>query len=248
MESRVPLHEAAKFLDVLQSAGLTETLSQKVIYSKGNKVARRMIEAINKKEEKVTNPFLAREIMGKNMFGVEEAIRYFGVHPDVIEMTEVSEIPWSVEVLKKAKNTHLLVAVFPLSILEIKERVDSMLFQDQNWYEKWPFAKERGTEASWQLIRKTPVENSASKTFREQLALVGKDKIPTAREMVYSLVGYALATGEHLFSHVFVRTSSEYSFGNYIVVGHFGYVGLKILSLADYERKRGWGVSSALKF
>ncbi len=209
-----------------------------------------MTKEISNKEFSSLNPqwLRAREIMGKNFFGIEEAIQYFGVKPTRQQTLALSEIPFSKDVLQKAKDTHILVAVFPLSILEIRKKVDSELFYDQSWYDKESFAEECG-EVSWQLVRKTPVDNSISKGWKEQLSLVGEDdEVPSARVMVYTIIGHYLATGERLFEHIYVRTSSVDSGGDRVDVGGFGSSGLLVSNFWDGYRCGGIGVSSARKF
>lgn len=196
------------------------------------------------KFEPTTSQKRAREIMGKNMFGVEEAIQHFGVNPTRQQTLALSEIPFSEEVLQKAKDTHVLVAVFPLSVLEIRGKVDSKLFYDQSWYNKESsFAKERG-ETSWQLVLKTPVDNSTSKNWEEQLALISEE-VPTAQVMVYTIIGHYLATGERLFEHIYVRTSSVDSDGYRVYVGYFDSDGLDVYDYWDAYRDDDVGVSSA---
>lgn len=243
------VHKEHELLLKLETAGLTEPLAQKVIDSKGNELAAKVVKFIqNGGFEPTTSQKRAREIMGKNMFGVEEAIQHFGVNPTRQQILALSEIPFSEAVLQKAKDTHVLVAIFPLSVLEIRGKVDSKLFYDQSWYNKESFAKERG-EASWQLVRKTPVDNSTLKNWEEQLALIGEeDEVPTAQAMVYTIIGHYLATGGRLFEHIYVRTSSVVSDGDRVCVGDFDSFGLNVDSFWDDCRRAYFGVSSARKF
>jgi len=243
------VHKEHELLLKLETAGLTEPLAQKVIDSKGNELAAKVVKFIqNGGFEPTTSQKRAREIMGKNFFGVEETIQHFGVNPTRQQTLVLSEIPFSEAVLQEAKDTHVLVAVFPLSVLEIRGKMDSKLFYDQSWYNKESFAKERG-EASWQLVRKTPVDNSVSKNWEEQQALIGEDdEVPTAQVMVYTIIGHYLATGERLFEHIYVRTSSVGSGGYRVDVGDFAPYGLGISSCWGGHRYDLLGVSSARKF
>jgi len=196
----------------------------------------------------------AREIMSKNFFGVEEAVKHFGVNPTRQQLAVLSEIPFSEAVLEESKYTHVLVAVFPLSILEIRDKVKHIelpsgqpLLSAQSWYDEESFAKERG-EVTWQLVRKTPVDDSTSKNWQEQQALIAKnDEVPSARVMVYTIVGHYLATGEHLFEHIYVRTSSVGSDGRCVDVGGFGSDGLFVDDDWVGAPGGGLGVSSARK-
>ena len=142
------------------------------------------------------------------------------------------------------------MAVFPLSILEIRGKVpaDQRLFYAQDWYNKESFAKDRG-DVSWQLVRKTPVESSTSKTWDEQQALLAKnEETPTARVMVYTIIGHFLATGERLFERIYVRCSDVDSDGFRVDVGRFVVNGLIVSDYWDGNRRGDIGVASARKF
>jgi len=210
-----------------------------------------MVQEIADKQSSSLNPqwLRSREIMAKNFFGVEEAIRCFGVSPSRVQLAVLSEIPFSESTLEQSKDTHVLVAVFPLSILDIRSNVqDKGLFYSQDWYDKQAFAKECG-EVSWQLVRKTLVDNSTSKNWQEQQALLSKDdEVPTSQVMVYTIIGHYLATGERLFEHIYVRTSSVDSDGRRVDVGSFDSGGLRVNAYWGGCRNDVLGVSSARKF
>jgi hypothetical protein len=249
-ERTLSVHQEHEFLKKLETAGLNGELAQKVVDSKGNELAAKVVRLIqNGGFEPTTSQKRAREIMGKDFFGVEEAINHFGVNPSRQQLAALSEIPFSEAALEQCKSTHVLVAVFPPSILYIRGKVqDKGLFYNQDWYNKESFAKEHG-EVSWQLVRKTPVDNSLSKDWQEQQALIGKDdEVPTAQVMVYTIIGHFLATGERLFEKVYVRTSSVRSDGSLVIVGFFVAEGLDVRSRWDGYRNGYLGVSSARKF
>jgi hypothetical protein len=178
--------------------------------------------------EATTSQKRAREIMGKNFFGVEEAIKHFGVNPSKQRLAALSEVPFTEGTLEECKSTHILVAVFSLSILEIKGKMTSKLFYDLSWYNKEFFAKDKG-EVAWQLVRKTPVDNSTSKIWQEQQALLGKtEETPKAQMMIYTIIGHFLATGERLFERIYVRCSDVDSDGYQVYVGFFDSSGLGV--------------------
>ncbi len=243
------VHKEHKVLLKLEAAGLDDELAQKIVDSKDNYLASKLVRYIaNNGFEPTTSHNRARQIMGKNFFGIEEAIQHFGVNPSKQQLAALSEIPSTEEVLVAFKNTHILVAVFPMSILDIRGKVENDLFYDQNLYNKESFAKEKG-EVSWQLIRKTPVENSTSKTWQERLALITKDEeVPLARVMVYTTIGHYLATKERLFENVYVRCSDVDSDGRRVYVGHFASEGLDVHSCWDDYRHDYIGLASARKF
>lgn len=85
----------------------------------------------------------------------------------------MAKIPFHEEVLGSCKGTHILVAVFPLSILDIPGKVERKLFREHEnaWYNNQAFARDKG-EINWHLVRKTSVPGSMDKTWNEQQALL----------------------------------------------------------------------------
>lgn len=244
------VHQEHEVLLKLETAGLTDKLAQSIIDSKGNDLAAKVVRLIqNRGFEPTMSQKRVREIMGRNMFGVEEAIKYFEVNPSRQQLAALSEVPFTESTLEECKNTHVLVAVFPMSILDIRGKVERKLFHGHAdaWYNKQAFAKDRG-EVGWHLVRKTSVKNSTSKTWDEQQALLGKnDETPNARVMVYTIIGYFLLTGERLFESIYVRCSDVDSFGARVCVGSFDSYGLDVRSYWGGYRRSPVGVSSARK-
>ena len=205
---------------------------------------------VNSGYEPSTSQKLAREIMGKNFFGIEEAIKHFGVNATKQQLAYLAEVLFSEEVLKSCKDTHVLVAVFPLSILDIRgitrKLENQTLFYSQDWYDKQAFAKDKG-KVSWQLVRKEPIANSMSKTWNDQQALLSKDEeTPTARIVVYTMVGHFLATGERLFEKIYVRCVDLASDGDRVGVGYFDSKGIYVYYW-DGDRNDFVGLSGARK-
>lgn len=245
------IHQEHEVLLHLEAAGLNDDLAQRVIDSKGNDLAAKVVRLIeNGGFEPTTSQKTARAIMGRNFFGIEEAIKCFGVNPSRAQTAALSEVPFSEAVLEEVRDTHVLVAVFPLSILEVRGKVERKLFysHEGSWYNKESFAKDRG-ETSWHLVRKTPVDDSTSKTWDEQQALLGKnEETPSAQVMVYTIIGHHLTGGERLFERIYVRTSSVGSYGHRVGVGLFDEFGLYVFcSWWDGDRDGYIGVSSARK-
>lgn len=250
MRRTLSVHQEHELLLKLESAGLVPDLATRVITSKDNDLAEKVVRLIaNGGFEPTTSQKCAREIMGRKMFGIEEAIAHFGINPTKQQLLALSEIPFTKPTLETCKDTHILVAIFPLSILEIKGRAKSAerLFYDQDWYNKQAFAKERG-EIEWRLIRKTPVERSTSKTWDEQQALLSnEEETPKARVMVYTIIGHFLATGERLFENIYVRCSDVDSGGLRVNVGYFGSDGLSVYVYWVVSRGGALALSSARK-
>lgn len=192
-----------------------------------------------------------RVIMGRNFFGIEEANKYFQINPSKQQIATLAEVPFSEETLRACNNTHVLAAVFPLSILDIRDICskikDRTLFRVQNWYERQPFAKDEGG-VGWQLVRKKPIADSALKTWNEQQVLLTKDEeTPKAQIVVYTIIGHYLATGERLCEHIDVRCVDLDSDGLRTDVGHFGDLGLGIRGTWDDTPGSVVGLSAAKK-
>ena len=207
---------------------------------------------VNGGYEPSTPQKLAHKIMGKNFFGVEDAIKYFGVNATKQQLAYLAEVPFSEEQLSSCKDTHVLVATFALSILDIrgiiaKKQSGQTLFFSQDWYDKQAFAKDKG-EVGWQLVRKEMIANSTSKTWNDQQALLSKDEeTPTARILVYTVVGHFLATGERLFEKIYVRCVDLDSDGYRIGVGDFDGKGLDVDYWSDDSRDDSLGLSATRK-
>lgn len=219
----------------LKSAGLTDELAQKVIDSKGNNLAAQVVRMIRgggfEKQ--------AREIMGRNFFGVEEAVHCFGVKPSKRQLAALSEIPFTEAELLEVKDTHILIAVFPLSLRYIRDEISydiQKLFACGSRdikYNRQAFVNMRG-EVGWYLVRKKSREGSAG-SWDKLIATLGEnEEVPTSQVMVYAIIGYYLITGERLFEHCYVYCSNGTSH-EHVIVGHF--VVLPGLCVAYYYGK-----------
>ncbi|MEK7390853.1 MAG: hypothetical protein AAB635_01810 [Patescibacteria group bacterium] len=246
------VHQEHEVLLKLEAAGLNDELAQKVIDSKGNDLAAKVVSLIlNGGFEPSTSHKQARAIMGANFFGVEEAIKHFGVNPSKQQLAYLAEVPFAEEVFKSCKDTHVLVAVFPMPILDIHGKVERKLFyshdHDDAWYNTQAFAKDKG-EVGWQLVRKVPIADSTNKTWNEQQALLSKDEeTPKAQVVVYTIIGHFLATGERLFENIYVRCSDLDSGGRRVRVGDFDAGGLCVSYWDDAYRHGSFGLSAARK-
>lgn len=164
----------------------------------------------------------AREIMGRNFLGTEAVIRHF----EIISMTDeivkaFSVIPFTEVVLAAAKNDHILVADFGISLLNVRSRVKSGLFRNQDFYNSFHWAK-RSEAPQWRLIRRSVVYKSSSRPWDEQALLLQTDEvIPSVRQMAYVIMLNYLENNERLFAHTWARTSDEGSGGDYIGLGCF---------------------------
>ncbi|MBU1091294.1 hypothetical protein KKA27_00240 [Patescibacteria group bacterium] len=191
----------------------------------------------------------SREIMGRNYFGIEEAISHFGVRPTADDVETLTNVPFSEQTLQECKDTYILIAVFPMSILDVR-KVDNSFFYSSTggWYKDEKFAENKG-KTSWYLVKKTPVKNSTSKTWKEQQGLLAdNEETPTARVVVYAIIGHYKNTGERLFEKIYARCSDLDSDGDRVYVGYFDSDGLRVDYYRDDSRFGSLGVSSSRKF
>jgi hypothetical protein len=199
----------------------------------------------------IANQGWARDIMGKNFFGVEEGMMHFSIDPTERELAALATIPFAPETLTACKDTHLLVAIFQLSVNDIMAKTSSWkteMFRDRgvnSWARKQRFAEREGG-AGWWLVRKTPLPGSSGKTFEEQQGTFpGEEVIPFARVLLYAIFGYCLKTKEHLFETQYVRCADLCSrSGEHVYVGGFG-DGIHIYHCEDDDLDSRWQVSSA---
>lgn len=219
----------------MKTIGIADKPAQKVMDSKGTELAQRLVRIIKHGSFKLfTSPDRAREIM-ENFFGIEEAIKQFGVNPSKREIALLADVPFSEKTLIACKYTHVLVAVFPLSILDIRRKAGRNLFScrcfgtshpdsthENTWLNKQAFAKDCG-KIGWHLVRKTPVPDSTDLMWWMQQILLGmNEKTPSARVLIYTMVGHYFSTGVLLFADPpHVRCSDRLSLGRGVLVSNW---------------------------
>jgi hypothetical protein len=192
-----------------------------------------------------TNWKRASEIMGKNFFGLHEARKHLYIKDSILQVLALEKVPFTEEVLEECKDTHILIAVFPMSILEMSNRYD--FFYQQIWYQQERFAHIKGG-ARWYLIRKSAVSGSASKTWSDQEKLLSLDEIvPSMRVILYTMIGYFRATGERLFQGTRIRCSEVDSRGRHVSVSGLESTGIFLYEYRDDEHDTALGISAARK-
>ena len=166
-------------------------------YGPPPKPGQKKLEDLRKKVPKPERPkseldlSLARELLGKDVFGPEEVQKAFGIeiHPD-----QIPPIPYSYEQLEKAKELHEMLVLRvdkdsqgkPLTMQNMSEIVikkigateDKILYdqktagqpnlEDSCWYKDQPFFTAETSKLEWKLISKTIIPESTSKNYTEQ--------------------------------------------------------------------------------
>ena len=248
--SQMSRGQGHEFLNKLEAAGLSSELAQKVVDAKNNELGQKVVKLIEDYGFNPESQKRAREIMGNNFFGVKEAMKYFGIVPTSKQLKYYSEIPISEEILKHFKDEYLLVADFGLSIVEINKKTERAPYyisrDDMDELERRKLKFIRDCEkASWQLICKKPVDFSSSRDFnRQKVLLESNEVIPSARTLVYAVIGHKLAVDELLFSNFFVRTSTVYGPDQHVRIGSFG-EGVAIVGYHDIDANNVVELASA---
>jgi hypothetical protein len=165
------------------------------------------------------------------------------VREKVLKASDVlAKIPFSESTLKKCRNSHVLVAGYPLSIVDIASRIGGVTVTQsvvppvrQKTVALWfimlgsgstKAAAERAAkqrvDTRWYLIRKTIAPGSLSKHLGDQeKCLSVHDEIPRACEVIYATILHFLVTGERLFEDVLAGCRGEKRQDLFLHVGLF---------------------------
>ncbi len=199
----------------------------------------------------ITDLFQAKKIMGKNMFGVEDVIKHFGVTLRALSVEQrarLTTIPFSKLVLQECEDTHILFPGYPLTIIEISDTVPRGLFLSyaDDWYHNQDFAKKKKVACRWYLIKKNGIPESFGKTFNDgEKLLVENEEIPYACEVIFMVILHKLVTGECLFSNSYVRCHDLTLRGDRLHVGGFSPEGLYFSTLHDHPGRENLGITAS---
>ena len=194
-----------------------------------------------------TEVHLARAIMGKNIFGVKEVSVHYGVEFGKGLVEDLATVPFSEETLRDCKDTHLLVAGYPMTILDIRAKAPNLFHSHRDaWYNSQVFAADERVALRWHLLRKEIIAGSQSRSFVEQRSLLSNhEEVPGACELVYATILHFLATDDWLFKGVYSRCKNIGTGGNRIVMGVSAQGGLDISSKWEGFAYNEIGITSA---
>ncbi len=182
----------------------------------------------------------AKRIMGRHIFTPDDAFLYVGAPLPETARRMLKRVSFNEATLRHCKDTHLLVAVLPISINEIRAKAERRHFSDNNWYADLAFAKDEGL-AGWHLVRKSSLPKSVWLPLGGQLGLLTeREALPSARVMVFTIIGFREKQGDHLFDAEFVRCADRE--GNYCIsVGNFEHYRGNALELQrELEIQKQW--------
>jgi hypothetical protein len=176
----------------------------------------------------------AATIMGQARYGIGQLERHLAVRLSASEVAQLATVPFSQETLLDSRQTHVLVACAPVSLMGLRAKAPDAFYFKKAWYAQEDFAR-HPLRTRWRLLRKEPVAESTSKPWATQQALLpANELVPGVCEMALAIVLHYLETGERLLPTAYVRTRDLDSAGRRVGLGRFGADGLRIRSWGDY--------------
>ncbi len=212
---------------------------------------------------------LARAVMGKNFFGVEEWSALYGGNFSQKQLRQVAEFPWGEDILnstcplcdKVVKNCHFAFVGLdringkPLTILKLQElhpatgQPKFYSYAPITWYSEQKFAKETTMDFRWYLLHKNIVPTSENKAYDDQKAMLTANyEVPPAiAEATKDLLIFR-KTGNFVSPSRYARCKCVTSGGGRVDVGYFGGYGLSVCCYWDGYRSYSIGVAASRKF
>lgn len=176
----------------------------------------------------------AAAIMGRACHGADQLQSHLGVTLSASEAAQLATVPFSPEALLDSRDSHVLVACAPVSLMGLRARAPDAFYFKKAWYYQEEFARQ-SSRTRWRLVRKEPVPQSTSKHWAAQQALLpANELVPGVCEMALAIVLHYLDTGQRLLPTVYVRTRDVDSVGRRVGLGRFGRDGLRVRSWGDY--------------
>jgi hypothetical protein len=149
------------------------------------------------------------DILGReDVHGPLEAQWAFGKTFTEEQLAAFRKLPFSHRTLEECRESHLLIAGCPLSIMDIfrkHRRQFAPHFAPQHYDDQ--FARKQKVAARWYLLRKEAVPGSLGLHCPAQYALLNRqtEQVPLSCEVLYACILHALTTGEHLYPGTIVR-------------------------------------------
>lgn len=213
---------------------------------------------------------LARAILGKNFFGIEDWSALYGVNFSQKQLRAVAEFPWGEDILnspcpfykgKLIKETHGAFLELdrymgkPLTIMKWQEihpitgQPRFYSYPQDCWYKDEKFANTPTCAFRWYLMPLQIVPDSESKTYQDQVAMLPAEyEVPFAIEEVTKDLLYHRKNGNFLNPSRYGRCQDVSSSGSRVRVGGFGSGGLGVGGWAVDDRSDGVGLAASRKF
>ena len=212
---------------------------------------------------------LARAVMGKNFFGVEDWSALYGVNFSQKQLRQVAEFPWGEDILnstcplcgKVVKDCHFAFVGLdringkPLTILKLQElhpatgQPKFYSYAPSAWYSEQKFARETTMSFRWYLLHQNIVPKSEDKTYDDQKAMLTADyEVPSAvTEATKDLLVFR-KTGNFVNPSRYARCECVTSGGYRVSVGYFDGGGLDVRRYWVGHRFCSVGLAASRKF
>lgn len=204
----------------------------------------------------------ARSILGKDFISADQIATARGVIYTEDQQIALGKSLPDKATLEAIRDAGMFLVAGPstaMSVLDIRALHPDYFYSkgpdqdDSGWYDDndEKFATADKVEALiWLAFRKEPVEDSLSKNWEEQKALVAEPLyVPNAAEATWGLTTYKAVNDVFLLEDdIYVRPSSLGSVGGRVIVGNFDAKGLYVLFYWDDNRIDVVGLASARKF
>ena len=211
---------------------------------------------------------LARALMGKNFFGVEEWATLFNVQFTKKQLRQVAEFPCGEDILnstcplcgKSVKECHFAFVGldrlngYPLTILTWQELYPATgqpkfySYVPQAWYSEQKFAKETTMKFRWYLLHQNILPGSENRTFDDQMKMLTADyEMPSAIAEVTKDLFVFKKAGNYVNLSRYARTACVSSFGGHVGVGLFVGGWLSVNCWSD-SPVSAFGVAASRKF
>jgi hypothetical protein len=198
---------------------------------------------------------LARAIMGKNFFGIEDWSALYGVNFSQKQLRAIAEFPWGANILNSPcpfhkgntiRKTHVAFLGLDrfmgksLTIMKWKETnlttgqpkfysFPPDYYSYECWYENEKLANQLTCAFRWYLMPLQIVPDSESKTYQDQMAMFPKEyEVPFAIEEVTKDLLYHRKNGTPLNPSRYGRCQDVSSNSGRVSIGHFCSDGLGI--------------------
>jgi hypothetical protein len=247
--SRAPLtgRQWSEFMLKLETAGLESKLAQRVIESKGNFLATRVVNLIaNRGYLRELSPTsmekLALRIMGNDIIFPLEITEAHGLSytDNQVELLSVTMPTFEVmEELNKNGFAQMPLPPEPLSLLDLLNGRPEYFYSTHSktppWYAdpEQTFARNEKTGFGWIVVKKAPIKSTSSNWDGQNkviLSGVGEGRMPNAAEMVWFISTFKDVRDIWLFPETYVHTSSVAANGNPVFVGRCDSDGIGILN------------------
>jgi hypothetical protein len=235
----------SEFMLKLETAGLESKLAQRVIESKGNVLAKQVVDLIANRGDlglPMSLERLALGIMGDNIVFPHEITEERGLSYTDDKLKLLSIAMPAVEVMDELKKNGFALMPLPpepLSLLDLlngrPEHFYSTYTKTPAWYTEpeQTFAQDEKTGFGWMAVKKAPIVSMSTNWDEQNKVISGgldEGRMPNAAEMAWFISIFKEVRDTWLFPTIYVRTSSAAANGNPVFMGRCDSYGIGIVN------------------